>query len=167
VNKLCDKAQENGITIVRDKNVMRVGDRISEFMQELARADRRVFIILSDKYLKSPFCMYELFEVWRNCRQDDAEFLRRIRVFTLSDAKIWTPADRVLCAVHWQNESRQVESLVTEHGLQTMGEKDHKRLRLMKQFETQIGDILATVADVLQPRTFEKLEQYGFADPPG
>jgi internalin A len=167
VNKLCDKAEENGITIVRDKNVLRVGDRISEFMQELARADRRVFIILSDKYLKSPYCMYELAEVWRNCRQDDEEFLRRIRVFTLSDAKIWTPTERALCAAHWRNESAQLESLIKEHGWQILGKKDQERLRLMKQFETQIGDILATVTDILQPRTFEELEQYCFTDPPG
>jgi hypothetical protein len=30
----------------------------------------------------------------------------------------------------------------------------------------QIGDILATVTDILQPRSFEEPERYGFADPP-
>src|SRR5262249_46126996 len=153
-NKLCDKAEKKGITIVRDKNVLRVGDRISTFMKGLARADHRVFVILSDKYLKSPYCMCELAEVWRNCRQDDDEFLRRIRVFTLGDAKIWTPMERALCAAYWHNESGQLESIVKEHGSQILGKKDQERLRLMKEFEYQIGDILATVTDILQPRTF-------------
>ena len=166
VNRLCETAERNGITIARDTNALQIGDRISTFMQGLARADRRVFIVLSDKYLKSPYCMYELAEVWRNCRQDDEEFLRRIRVFTLNDARIWTPMERALCAAHWRNESEQLETLIKEHGWQILGKKDHERLRLMKQFEYQIGDILATVTDILQPRTFEELKLYGFADPP-
>jgi hypothetical protein len=32
----------------------------------------------------------------------------------------------------------------------------------MKKFARQIGDILSTVADSLQPRNFEQLERYGF-----
>jgi hypothetical protein len=31
----------------------------------------RVCIVLSNKYLKSTYCMHELFDVWRNCREDD------------------------------------------------------------------------------------------------
>ena len=53
---------------------MRYGDRISKFMSRIAHGDR-IFIVLSDKYLKSAYCMHELFDVWRNCREDDAEFI--------------------------------------------------------------------------------------------
>jgi internalin A len=37
----------------------------------------------------------------------------------------------------------------------------------MKDFSHHIGEILATVTDILQPRDFEELKSYGFSDAPG
>lgn len=34
----------------------------------------------------------------------------------------------------------------------------------MQRFSTQVPDILATLADIVQPRSFEELDRYGFAD---
>ena len=87
---LREAAEKKGIKIIRDKTAMRYGDRISKFMSRIAHGDR-IFIVLSDKYLKSAYCMHELFDVWRNCREDDAEFIERTRVYVLPCAKIETP----------------------------------------------------------------------------
>jgi internalin A len=35
----------------------------------------------------------------------------------------------------------------------------------LKKFAHQVGDILATIADIVQPRSFEEFEKYGL-DPP-
>jgi internalin A len=51
----------------RDKDEMKHGDRISDFMDRIGEGDL-VYVFLSDKYLKSPFCMYELHAIWRNGR---------------------------------------------------------------------------------------------------
>jgi internalin A len=104
VDQLCAAAEERGITILRDKNVLGLGDRISKFMQCIGRGNR-VFIVLSDKYLKSPYCMYELYELWRNCRQDNDEFLSHVKVYTLPGTAIWSPLDRAKCAAYWRDES--------------------------------------------------------------
>jgi internalin A len=64
VDKLCDEAEKRGTPVLRDKKVLGFGDSIAKFTKDIGRGDR-VFIILSDKYLKSPFCMIELFEIWR------------------------------------------------------------------------------------------------------
>ena len=76
VDQLCAAAEKKDIKIIRDKTAMRYGDRISKFMSRIAHGDR-IFIVLSDKYLKSAYCMHELFDVWRNCREDDAEFIAK------------------------------------------------------------------------------------------
>jgi internalin A len=165
VDRLCAAAASEGVTIIRDETTLSTGDRLSKFMARLGRGNR-IFVILSDNYLKSPFCMYELFEIWRNCRSEDAELLRRIRVFTLPSAKIWTPLDRTLYAVHWRQEFGKLGALVKEHGIDILGEKDAHQHRLMKKFANEIGDILATVADVLQPRDFDEFLKYGFSDRP-
>ena len=36
----------------------------------------------------------------------------------------------------------------------------------MRTFNNQVSDILTTIADTVQPHTFEQLEQYGFNDLP-
>ena len=83
---------EEGHKHHRDKTAMRYGDRISKFMSRIADGDR-IFIVLSDKYLKSAYCMHELYEVWRNCSEDDAEFIDRTRIYVLPCAKIKTRRD--------------------------------------------------------------------------
>ena len=82
VDQLCAAAETKGIEIIRDKTAMRYGDRISKFMSRIAGGDR-IFVVLSDKYLKSAYCMHELLDVWRNCREDDAEFIKRTRAYEL------------------------------------------------------------------------------------
>jgi internalin A len=85
VDRLCAEAEARGKTIVRDKNAMKYGDRISRFMDRIGKGavNGRVFVVLSDKYLKSAYCMHELFDVWRNCREDPETFIDRTRVQVL------------------------------------------------------------------------------------
>jgi internalin A len=163
VEDLCAAAEEKGIKILRDKDEIGLGERISKYMRRLGQGDL-VFIVLSDKYLKSSFCMYELSEVWRNSRQDDEEFLRRIRVYTMPDAKIGTLKDRLAYAIHWKQQYVEVDALVKEHGNDILGDKGYQDYRRMKLFAGNVTDILTTVTDILQPRSFDKLVKYGLED---
>jgi internalin A len=56
VDHLCAEAEARRLTIVRDKSAMKIGDRISTFMDRIGKGavNGRVCIVLSDKYLKSP-----------------------------------------------------------------------------------------------------------------
>jgi internalin A len=166
VDRLCAEAEARGTRILRDKNVLGLGDRISRFMQRIGRGDR-VFVVLSETYLRSPYCMFELHEVWRTSRQEGDAFLDRVRVYALPDARFDTPALRVGHAVHWKKQHAELEALVREHGSDVLGESDFKRLRLMGEFYRDVSEILATMADIVRPRTFEELARYGLDDQPG
>ncbi|MFO1145350.1 MAG: COR domain-containing protein [Rhodospirillales bacterium] len=163
VDRLCKEAKARGKTILRDKTALGLGDSLAKFMRRIGRGDR-VFVILSDKYLKSAACMLELSEIWRNSRLDSEEFVQRVRLYTLPCARIWSPVDRIGYAIHWKKRYAELEALVKEHGYDILGEKDGQQFRLMKTFYGNVGDILATVADTLQPRTFDDLVKYGFTD---
>ena len=76
VDQLCAAAEKKDIKIIRDKTAMRYGDRISKFMSRIAHGDR-IFIVLSDKYLKSAYCMSELLDIWRNCKEDPDAFIAK------------------------------------------------------------------------------------------
>jgi internalin A len=164
VDQLCAAAEVRGTPIRRDKKVLGFGDSITKFMKETGQGDR-VFVFLSDKYLKSPYCMFELFEVWRNSKHDEQEFLQRCRLYTIGNAKIWIP-DRLLYAEHWKQQHDQIKTVIDRVGLCALGDQDYARFKLMQDFVNHIGDVLAAVADIVQPYTFDDLVNYGFEDPP-
>jgi internalin A len=163
VDQLCAAAEQRGIPVLRDKNGLGLGESISKFMQRIGRADR-VFVVLSDKYLRSPYCMFELFEVWRNSRADREEFVGRVKAYNLPCTKISTPLDRVQHAIYWKQQYEALDAAVKPHGLGILGEADLRQYKSMQDFAHCVSDILATVADVLQPRAFEQLEKHWLDD---
>jgi TIR domain-containing protein len=165
VDELCEEAAKLGLNVVRDKTTLVHGDLISEFMRRIGEGDR-IFIFLSDKYLRSPYCMFELFEMWRNSRQNKTDFLRRVRFFTIDDAKIGTPREWLAHTKFWRQERDDLKKEIDEVGWQDAGDEVIKRYRHMETFAGKVSDILALFADVVQPRTFGDFLKYGFDDPP-
>ena len=150
-----------GIEIVRDRNVMRFGDRISRFMKQLAGGNR-IYVVLSAKYLRSPYCMYELHEIYRECRLDPEEFLQRIRVFSLPDAKIYSPLDRIDHAEFWKRELKGLSSKIKKVGTLVAGGDALLQERLMSTFALQTADILAVIADILHPSSIDDIGKLMF-----
>ncbi len=130
-------------------------------MQKLAAQDR-VFVILSEEYLQSPNCMFELFEIWRNARLDDEDFSRRIRVYRCKNVDIFSPLARAKKAAEWKKQFNELHSFVQEHGADVLGAADFIGYKRMQQFALQTGDILQAIADRLQPKDLEELMQTAF-----
>jgi internalin A len=165
VDRLCKKAEDRGHTILRDKEVLRLGQSISRFMRRIGSGDR-IFIILSDKYLRSSHCMSELIEVWRMSRQEEDDFLERVRIYALPDVNISAPADWARLAIYWKQQHDSLDKLARDNGPWVLGKQGYNKLQEMHDIYTQVSDILGTLADIVQPRTFQELELYGFDDLP-
>jgi len=163
VERLCTSAEARGILLVRDKSALGLGDSLPEFMARIGRGDR-VFVILSDKYLKSYNCMFELFEIWRTSRQEKDAFLQRVRVYALPCAKVFSPLERAQYAVHWKKQKSDMQSVVDEHGLDVLGAAGYRDYARMRDFSHHVADILDFVTSVILPRTFEELEKVGLDD---
>jgi internalin A len=107
--------------------------------------------------------MFELSEIWRTSKQEMPALLDRVRVYTLGDADIWTPLSRMQYAAYWKRQHDQIETFVRDNGgTSILGERDFAAYRRMGEFYRHVGDILATLADTVQPRSFEDLVRYGF-----
>ena len=159
VDRLCAEAIARGITIHRDRANMNIGDSIANFMQDLASGNR-VFIILSKKYLRSVYCMTELYEIWNDCRRRDNEFLKRILVYNCPDVQIDTESrlDHVL----WRKERHEdLSQKVEKIGFSALSVRTFDELRHMRAFQSHIDDILSLIADRLHPRTFDELVAHG------
>jgi internalin A len=165
VDDLCAIALADGHKILRDKEVLGLGDSISRFMKRIGAGDR-IFVILSDKYLRSPHCMFELNEIWRTSKQDREVFLQRIRIYALPDAKIWDPIDWTDWAIHWREEYDKLDARSRQYGAGILSEHAHRRLLQMQNFYTQVSQLLGSIADIVQPRNIDQLREYGFRDIP-
>jgi len=92
VERLCRTLVNENWKVIRDKEELHYGDLISTFMKKLGQA-RLVIVVLSDKYLRSPYCMAELHALYQNSRQEKRVFLDRIIPLVLDDARFGTPTE--------------------------------------------------------------------------
>ncbi|MBC3910934.1 leucine-rich repeat domain-containing protein [Undibacterium umbellatum] len=161
VDRLCKDAEARGISILRDKTSVGIGDSLSQFMQRLAVQDR-IFVILSDSYLKSHNCMYELFQIWRDCKGKDKQFLSRIRVYRMPDADIFSIDKRLEYASYWKTKYNKLDQSFQTGDADIIGVQGHIIYSRMRDFYSNIGDILTLVADTLLPNSFEQLVENGF-----
>ena len=152
VDRLCEQAQARyAIRLWRDADVMKQGERISRFMRELAAHDR-IIVVLSDKYLKSEYCMFELSEIWRLARRDGDAFLARVTVWALPDARLHSILERLEIAKHWRDSFDTLDQAVRKHGPALLGESDMAKYKQTERYASEVGDMMALIADTLLPR---------------
>ncbi len=104
-----DKAfQERGITIVRDKRDAGFKANIKEFMERIGQG-KCVITIISEKYLKSPNCMFELVEIAKK-----GDFYNRIFPIVIEDARIYNPVSRLKYIKHWEDQIQELDTALKE-----------------------------------------------------
>jgi len=112
---IVDKLQEafggKGIHLLRDREEARYRDSIREFMHRIGQG-KCIVVVISEKYLKSENCMFELLEIAK------AQNLReRIFPIVLSDANIYKATGRIQYVRYWEEEIHTLnEELKTVRG---------------------------------------------------
>lgn len=162
VDDLCTALGQRGVRVRRDRDEMRPGDVISEFMDRLAEGDF-VLAIISDKYLRSEYCMYELFRIYRNCADKPERFLRKVIPLILPDARLVRPTDRLQRAIYWTEEEAQQKPLV-ERNVAAVGTEFFRKFKLIGEFARNTSNMLEHLVDKLQPRDFERQAAEGFQE---
>ena len=141
---------------------MRPGDLISEFMDRLAEGDF-VLAVISDKYLRSEYCMYELFRIYRNCADKPERFLRKVIPLILPDAKLGDLAGRFQRAIHWTNQEKKLQPLIEDH-VGAVGTEFFRKFKLIGEFARNTSDMLEYLVDKLEPRDFDHQASEGFKE---
>ena len=108
VNKLDETFQAKGIKIIRDKRDLGYKGLIKAFMERIGRGKCAIAVI-SDKYLKSPNCMFELVQIAKN-----GEFGDRIFPIVLPDAQIYNAIDRLKYVKYWENKVQELDTALKE-----------------------------------------------------
>lgn len=156
VDRLEDTLKGEGITLLRDKAEIKYKDSILEFMQRIGRGDC-VIVVISDKFLKSPYCMYELLEVERN-----AGLRARIFPVVLPDANIFDPVVMLDYIGHWEDRYEALDTKlkgVKGHGLKALQETLNKYDEIRRLFV----DIVSLLSD-MNTLSSERHLDSGFKD---
>lgn len=104
VNDLDAAFQEKGLQIVRDKRDLGYKGSITEFMREIGRAGA-IIVVINEKYLRSPNCMFELTEIAAN-----QDFRDRVFPVVLADADIYNPVSRIKYVQHWEEQITELDA---------------------------------------------------------
>lgn len=103
VDKLQKVLDENGVRLLRDSDELNYKDSIRNFMQRLGKG-KCIIAIISEKYLKSENCMFELLEISKA-----QKFKERIFPIILTDANIYKPLGRVSYVKYWEQQIQELD----------------------------------------------------------
>jgi internalin A len=162
VDDLCVMLGRQGVHVRRDRDEMRPGDLISEFMDRLASGDF-VLAVISDKYLRSEYCMYELFRIYRNCADKPDRFLGKVVPLILPDARLDSLANRFERARYWTQQEKELKPLIGDN-IDTVGTEFFRKFKLIGEFARNTSNMLEYLVDKLQPRDFERQAEGGFTE---
>lgn len=155
-NKLDLVFQSIGIKVLRDKREVGYNKSLKEYMQSIRDSDY-AFILISDEYLKSPACMYEINELMK-----DQNYLNKILPLVLPSAKIYKPEDHITYISHWKS---RVESFKDEISKIDPAQSVSliKKLKEYEEIYLNIGEFLLILSERNIP-LFSSLESNGFRD---
>ncbi|WP_196517490.1 COR domain-containing protein, partial [Nostoc sp. WHI] len=139
VNQLDQTLQTKGIKIIRDKRDLGYKGLIKAFMERIGRGKCAIAVI-SDKYLKSPNCMFELVQIAKN-----GEFHNRIFPIVLADAQIYKAAARLKYIKHWEEEIKELDE-----GMKGVSAANLQGFREEIDQYTEIRNTIAELTNVLK-----------------
>jgi internalin A len=152
VNELCSIAKAAQKIILRDKDILKRGDSITSFMRALGAGDR-IFIVMSNKYLESVDCMFELCEIWRNSKLDEKLFNKKVQVLALPGTRLFEKTDPIHWAKYWKQRYLDLDAEPSD----VSGTYGEKLLGKMRNYYLQTSDVLGTIIQHVQARTIDDL----------
>ena len=111
VDDLEQALAENGIRMVRDKKDLGYKGSIQDFEQRIGQG-QCVVLVISDKYLRSEHCMYELVEV-----EENRTLRQRIFPIVLGDARIFKALDRLDYIQYWDQQIVALNEKIKQVGM--------------------------------------------------
>lgn len=139
------------IKLKRDIRGIGSWENIRKFMKSIRQEDYAVLVI-SDSYLRSEKCMFEVTEIMKEPKYESRIF------FAVVEKRIYDPLIRVKYIKYWQDECNKLEAAIKELDLINSVEPivDLKRYQ---SIAASIGEFLRVVADRNNPDIEELVKE--------
>ena len=141
VNKLDVLFKNIGIIPRRDIRDVEYKQSIKNYMKTIRDADFCLMLI-SNQYLKSKNCMYEVLEFIK-----DESYKDKILPIIFKDVKIFNAKDRLSYIEYWQNEYENTNKL--RSGIDILTQVDIiQELKIVENIKMNIADFLVSISDL-------------------
>lgn len=148
------------IHIHRDTIDIKKWDSIRAYMNNIENMDY-IILLISDAYLRSRNCMYEVLEVMR-----DRKYKNKIFPVVVSK-EIYNPTVVANYVKYWQDQQQQLEDTLSSLRIQNLGNLNQD-LKIIQDIAANTADFLYLVSDMNNPEIAEinveitkKLEEWG------
>ncbi len=112
--------------------------------------------VISDKYLRSPYCMYEIYKIWQKYQGDTADLAQHLVPIMLPDVKIGDIQESLPYLEYWDAQAKSVEALATRVNLLRLNRETFERARAGPGIRPPCGRYPRLfLRDVLMPRKLE------------
>jgi len=146
INSLYDSLNNDKYSLKRDKMDLGYRGLISDFMKDIGQGDL-VIVAISDKYLKSPYCMYELYEIYRNSKLNKSEFVNKLFPIRVEDIDLKTPKTLNKYYDYWEKEEKAWAELIKKR-ISQVGKEQFAEYDKVKQINLKFGDLVSFVSDM-------------------
>jgi len=105
LDKVC---QSYGMQVLRDIREVKYNQSFKEYMKGIRKTDY-VLVLISDNFLKSQACMYEIHEVMK-----DENYQERILPILLPLTHIFKPKDQIIYLKYWDDQYKELLKQIEE-----------------------------------------------------
>lgn len=168
-----------GITFTRDERDLKFKQSIRSFMQGLSEHDY-VIMVISDSYIKSDNCLYEVMEVMRDRRyrdkiycvilnENDKKYYSEEAIKNLNrkentvECNIYNPVGRVNYNKYWNYKKKELSQLIKELDDELSRIEPLMDLRRIDDIVKNIGEFLNTVSD-MKNESVEELKKTNYKE---
>ena len=143
-----------GINIIRDIRDLQYKESIKEFMSKVRFADHSL-IIISDSYLKSRNCMYEILEISK-----DANYHDKILPLIIDGCNIFKAEDKISYVNYWIEQGKNLRELL--QGINPIKAIPLiEELKVIEQISLEIADFLSLLSQIKLKSVLEvKVNKY-------
>jgi tetratricopeptide (TPR) repeat protein len=126
--------KNDGYNVAIDKEDLGYTGYISKFMEAIGQG-KAIVVVVSQKYARSPYCMFELYEIARNCKFNKEEFRQKVLPIMVEFVDFADPLVQEEYLAHWDAEFKKWSTLVkkraTDLAIEQMQRFD--KVKMVKQ----------------------------------
>ncbi|MEZ4773258.1 MAG: caspase family protein [Bacteroidia bacterium] len=153
--------EKENFTVIRDKMNLEYGGLISRFMEETSRGEL-IVVFLSDEYIRSAYCMFELYEIARNNKWEKEAFAKRILPIRLETLRLDDPTELEPYFKYWESEAVKWKEFINkrmEKGNASRAQQE--RYMMVNEINQRFGDLADWLQDI-QAMTLPLLSENDF-----
>jgi len=139
VDEIEKALQEKGISLIRDKRALGYKDSIKDFMKRIGMGSC-IIVVISDRYLRSKNCMFELLEI-----ASHQDFFDRIFPIVLGDADIYDPVTFLGYVKYWEDKISDLDE-----AMKTVSQANLQGIRDDIDLYDEIRDQISSLTDILE-----------------